>query len=148
MRVKARTSPLPVIATALPARNRRVAAGMAAAGMRSSPARGGHSACRTAWPACDYCHFHPHSGRQVAANRGAHRLYRARELLCVAGVELGELPEIAQVHEAGDDVVERRAGRAQQNLDVAEHLCGLVGDVVADQFASLRVEAALTGQED
>ena len=52
------------------------------------------------------------------ANRGAHRLYRARELLCVAGVELGELPEIAQVHQAGDDVVERRAGRAQQNLDV------------------------------
>src|SRR5689334_16909802 len=53
MRVKARTSPLPVIATALPARNRRVAAGMAAAGMRSSPARAGHSACRTAWPVCD-----------------------------------------------------------------------------------------------
>jgi len=40
------------------------------------------------------------------------------------------------------------AGRAQRNLDVSEHLCGLVGDVVADQLASLRVGAALTGQED
>src|SRR6266571_3858621 len=104
MRVKARTSPLPVIATALPARNRRVAAGMAAAGMLPSPARGGlESARRTVWPACDYGLLHAHSGRQVAANRGAHRLHRARKLLLVAGIELGGLCQIAEMHKAGDD---------------------------------------------
>src|SRR5580693_2274935 len=108
MRVNAMTSPLPVIATALPARNKRVVPGMGEAGTLPSPARRGAGAGRAAWPAGDYCHFHPHSGRQAAARRRASRLYRARELLCVAGVELGELPEIAQVHEAGDDVGERR----------------------------------------
>ncbi len=106
------------------------------------------SARRTVWPAGDYGHLHAHSGRQVAANRGAHRLHRARKLLLVAGIELGGLCQIAEMHKAGDDVAERRAGRAQQNLDLAERLCGLVGDVVADQLAGVRVEAALTGEVD
>ena len=52
------------------------------------------------------------------------------------------------MHQAGDDVVERRARRAQQNLNVAERLRGLVGNGVADQLAGVRVEPALTGEED
>jgi hypothetical protein len=97
---------------------------MAEAVTLPSPARGGlDSARRTVWPAGDYGHLHAHSGRQVAANRGAHRLHRARKLLLVAGIELGGLCQIAEMHKAGDDVAERRAGRAQQNLDLAERLC-------------------------
>src|SRR5215467_12065630 len=125
MRVNAMTSPLPVIATALPARNRRITRGRAEPGTLPSPARRGAGAGRAAWPAGDHCHFHAHSGHQAAAHRSASRLYRAWDLLCVAGVELGELPEIAQVHEAGDDVVERRAGRARSRTSMLRNTCAV-----------------------
>ena len=36
----------------------------------------------------------------------------------------------------------------QEGLDVAERLRGLVGDVVTDKLAGLRIESALASQED
>jgi hypothetical protein len=66
----------------------------------------------------------------------------------VAGVELVEQGEIPEVHEAGDDVIQAGSGRVQQGFDVAEHLGGLAGDVVADQLAGPGIESALARQED
>src|SRR5215472_15823294 len=96
----------------------------------------------------DHGHFNAHAGDQVGAHRGAHRLDRARELLLVAGVELGELGEISEMHQARHDVIQRGAGRVQQYFDVAERLRGLLPHVITDQLPGLRIEAALAGQEN
>jgi hypothetical protein len=93
-------------------------------------------------------HLDQHAGHQVGPDRGAHRLGRAGKRTFVGGVERFEQGEIGEVHQARHDVIQASSGRAQQGLDVAEHLRGLAGYLVADQLASGGIESALARQED
>ena len=86
------------------------------------------------------------STRMLAA-RSARTVVRtgfdSGELLLVNGVERREIAQVDEVHEARDNVVERRSGSLEQRVDVVEGLFGLLDQVVADQLPCLRVEAAL-----
>src|SRR5579863_2076397 len=158
------TRPVPAMDTVLPARNSRVDRGIRAVGMaflagcgwfrarayltgprrfsrRLSPASG-------PGPDRDDGDLDEHAGHQVGADRGADRLVRPGELLPEGGVELGEQVEVTEVNQAGHDVIQARARRLQQYLDVPECLRRLACDAAADQLTAPGIETALARQED
>src|SRR6266852_755650 len=90
----------------------------------------------------DHSDLDEQAGNEVRAHCRPYGLH-SRELLLVDGVERGEVSQVNEVNKARNDVVERCSGSLEDGLDVLEGLLGLLGQIVANHFARVRIEAAL-----
>src|SRR5881396_2107676 len=87
----------------------------------------------------DHSYLDEHPGNEVRAHRRPHRLH-AVELPLVDGVERREVSQVNEVNKARNNVVERRSGSLEHGLDVVEGLLGLLGQIVANDLARVRIE--------
>src|SRR3954467_41536 len=96
----------------------------------------------------DRLDLHLHAGnRELAhADEGARRARRA-EVLLAHGVDLAAVVHVEEIDRHLEDVGEARARGLEHELHVAEHLAGLLGDVVAADHRAFRVGRRHAGDE-